>query len=52
MHNTAITQQLSGHFQVDITSCLSQSSLTIIICAIDTDTMAQQQSKEVKVNIK
>ena len=28
---------LSGHFQVDITSCLSQSSLTIIICAIDID---------------
>jgi hypothetical protein len=45
MHNTAITEQLWGHLQVDITSCCSESCLTIIICIIYTEAMLQQQSK-------
>ena len=32
MHNTAITLQLLGHFQMEITSCWSQRCLTIITC--------------------
>ena len=46
MHNTAVTQHLSGHFQVEITSCCSQRCRTISTCNIFTEAMVQQQSKK------